>query len=107
MRRRREGDDDEEDCNDDGDDDCRRHPRRRPKHSPDLNAIEGFWKMLKQRLESTEPEAFECRSDFLARLRRAVTWLNEDRQSELRALYTNQKDRPRAVIALKGAKCRW
>ena len=28
--------------------------------------------MLKQRLESTEPEAFECRSEFLARLRRAV-----------------------------------
>ena len=58
-------------------------------------------------MKSTEPEAFECRSDFLARIRRAVTWLNENRQSELRALCTNQKDRARAVIALKGAKCRW
>jgi len=29
-----------------------------PKHSPHMNAIEGWWKLLRQRLEVTEPEEF-------------------------------------------------
>eukprot|EP00974_Lingulodinium_polyedra_P114498 11085695-Lingulodinium_polyedra.AAC.1 len=41
-----------------------------PKHSPDLNAIEGWWRVLRQRLEQTAPEEFEDRDAFLLRLRR-------------------------------------
>eukprot|EP00973_Karenia_brevis_P047843 6640502-Karenia_brevis.AAC.1 len=41
-----------------------------PKHSPDLNAIEGWWKELRERLRVTEPESFETREEFIGRLRR-------------------------------------
>jgi transposase len=78
-----------------------------PKHSPDLNAIEGWWKLLRQRLEVTEPEEFEGRAGFLVRLRRAATWLNSNRGAQVLQLCTNQKQRAHEVIALSGAKSRW
>ena len=78
-----------------------------PKSSPDLNAIEGIWQMLKARMLSSEPETFESRADFLVRLRRQVTWLNENKCEEMLALCTNQKDRGKEVEELGGAKCHW
>ena len=78
-----------------------------PKSSPDLNAIEGVWQKLKQRLLTTEGSNFEGRAEFLVRLRRAVAWLNDNRRDELLHLCTNQKERAQAVIDLKGAKCAW
>ena len=78
-----------------------------PKHSPDLNAIEGWWNRLRQRLEETEPEYFEDRPEFLKRLRRTVDWINIHCQVDGVSLCRNQKERARSVLKLKGAKCRW
>ena len=36
-----------------------------PKLSPDLNAIEGWWRVLQQRLSLTAPAELESRGDFL------------------------------------------
>ena len=78
-----------------------------PKSSPDLNAIEEVWNMMRQRLESTEPVDFEDRPAFLARLRRCVNWLNEKQGDALLTACTNQKDRTKYVIKLKGAMAKW
>ena len=78
-----------------------------PKSSPDLNAIEGVWKMIKERMLETEPEAMETRAEFLARLRRQVHWLNDTKHDHLLILCTNQKQRGQEVEELLGAKCKW
>jgi hypothetical protein len=78
-----------------------------PKCSPDLNAIEGQWATLRQRLQATEPEDFEDRAAFLVRVRRCVTWLNDNKGDEARKMCTNQKERARDVRLLLGAKTKW
>jgi hypothetical protein len=78
-----------------------------PKCSPDLNAIEGVWLMLKLLMLKTQPEAFEDRAEFLVRLRRQATWLNTNKRKELLKLCTNQKTRAAEVDFLEGAKCKW
>ena len=75
-----------------------------PKSSPDLNAIEGVWFMLKQRMLNTAPLAFECRAEFLFRLRRQVAWLNSNKRQEFLRMGTNQKTRVVAEDSLDGAK---
>ena len=49
-----------------------------PKHSPDFNAIENWWHRLWQKLEDNAPTTLERREDFIRRLRRTVSWLNEN-----------------------------
>ena len=78
-----------------------------PKCSPDLNAIEGWWRRLRQRLEETAPTAHESRPDFLKRLRRTVVRMNAQLRPEGRKLCRNQKERAKAVLLLRGAKCKW
>ena len=78
-----------------------------PADSPDLNAIEAWWARLKKRLEETAPAEIEKRADFVKRLRKTVTWMNDNLQDEALALCTNQKERANAVKNLRGAFCRW
>ena len=78
-----------------------------PKSSPDLNAIEGWWDKLQERLMLTAPVETEPRCDFLKRLRRTVHWMNTNLRKTGRELCTNQKKRAREVIKLEGARCRW
>ena len=78
-----------------------------PKSSPDLNAIEGWWSRLRQRLEDTAPVKFEKRAAFLVRLRRTVTWMNRNWAEEAKRLCTNQKVRGQAVEDLDGARSSW
>ena len=75
-----------------------------PKHSPDLNAIEGVWRLLKERLEATAPASLETRSSFLRRVRHAIAWLNETKHNDLMSLCNNQKVRAQEVLSLDGAK---
>ena len=77
-----------------------------PKSSPDLNAIEGWWRVLRERLVATAPVELEGRASFIARLRRTVTWLNENRSDDAFALCTNQKARAEDVRP-SGAKTKW
>eukprot|EP00973_Karenia_brevis_P022192 3054071-Karenia_brevis.AAC.1 len=63
-----------------------------PKSSPDLNAIEGMWKIVRERMYAMEPDEFESRADFLARLRRAVHWLNDNNWDHQLYLCCNQKE---------------
>ena len=78
-----------------------------PKYSPDFNAIENVWSLIRQRLDKTAPATLEARPEFLARLRRTVTWLNTHCKDNLLHLATNQKERATAVQDLKGARCKW
>ena len=76
-----------------------------PVQSPDLNAIEGWWHRIRQRLDETAPEEMETRSEFLVRLRRTVHWLNENAADDALHLAQNQKERAKEVKDLKGARC--
>ena len=78
-----------------------------PKCSPDLNAIEGWWHRLRQRMEETAPNALETRSQFLARLRLTTRWMNAHWRADALHLATNQKERARQVLDLHGQKCEW
>ena len=78
-----------------------------PAQSPDLNAIEGWWHRLKIRLDETAPTEMETRSEFLARLRRTVHWLNEHAADDALTLAQNQKQRADDVQKLKGARSKW
>ena len=78
-----------------------------PKCSPDLNAIEGWWRRLRARLNATAPETCESRSGFVKRLRRTVDWLNKNCGPEALALCRNQKVRADEVLQLRGAKSKW
>ena len=61
------------------------------KCSPDLNAIEGWWRRLKQKLETNAPAHSETRPDFIKQLRRTVDLMNRRRRTEGRKLCCNQK----------------
>ena len=76
-----------------------------PKHSPDLNAIEGVWALLRQRLTSTEPEEVETRERFLQRLRRCEARLNTHHREAMLTMCTTQKQRAAEVLKLRGARC--
>ena len=78
-----------------------------PKSSPDLNAIEGWWHRLKDILIQEAPAEMESRPDFLKRLRRTVDRLNRTATKDGLALRSNQKERARAVLRLKGARSKW
>ncbi len=78
-----------------------------PSHSPDLNAIENAWALLRQRLGDTEPADRETREAFLLRLRAAVAWINRNQKYSLETFSSNQKDRAREVIALAGGRTKW
>jgi hypothetical protein len=78
-----------------------------PKHSPDLNAIENVWALLKSCLADSAPTELESRSTFLRRLQRAFAHLNAKKASELRRLCNNQLERADDVLKLKGARTKW
>ena len=78
-----------------------------PKHSPDLNAIENWWARLRQRLNATAPDEQEMRASFVARLRKTVNWMNANLADEGKNMCTNQKERAKDIISLKGAKSKW
>jgi hypothetical protein len=62
---------------------------------------------LRQRLQATEPSRVETREEFLVRLRRTVTWLNENKQEDGAKLCTNQKERAQDCLDLDGARTKW
>jgi len=78
-----------------------------PKCSPDLNAIEGWWRKLKLYLEEREPCEMETRECFIRRMRRAVDHLNNNCRAQGRKLCRNQKERARECKKLSGARTRW
>ena len=78
-----------------------------PKCSQDLNAIENAWKLLRDRLDQTQPAQMESREDFVARLRNAVRWVNENCYDQLLHFCTNQKERAAEVVDLKGGRTSW
>ena len=80
---------------------------RHPKHSPDLNAIEGIWALLRQILNERQPVGMESRADFVKRLRAAARLLNKRQRSHLLALCTNQKVRARDLLSNGGATTKW
>ena len=63
-----------------------------PKRSPDLNAIEGVWKLLRDALVKNAPSHVESRSEFVARLRRTVTQINRKSRALMTSFCTNQKE---------------
>ena len=78
-----------------------------PKCSQDLNAFENAWKLLRERLDETMPQALEGRAEFVPRLRAAVRWLNANRAAQLWKFCTNQKERADEVIRLRGGRTSW
>ena len=78
-----------------------------PKHSPDLNAIENVWALLRLRLADTMPAAMERRAEFIARLRAAIAWLNRNRGAAMLKLGRNMKVRARDVEDVGGYRTKW
>ena len=78
-----------------------------PKCSPDMNAIEGWWRKLKLYLEDGEPTERETREAFIRRLRRAVDQMNSKCRPQGRKLCRNQKERARECMQLSGARTKW
>ena len=72
-----------------------------PKTSPDLNAIEGVWKLLRDGLLLEAPSGLERQSDFVRRLKRPVSSLNRKHRPALLRMCTNQKERAADFIELK------
>ena len=81
--------------------------RECPPSSPGLNAIEGVWRLLRERIEAIEPQEFEDRDASLVHLRRCVAWLNACKGEHMMMLCINQKVRARDVQANEGAKTEW
>ena len=81
--------------------------KQHPKCSPDLNAIEGWWDVLQDRLLVTAPVELESRADFVKRLRRTAAWLNANARAHALKLCTNQKKRATQIKKLQGARCQW
>jgi len=81
--------------------------KRFPKYSPDLNAIEGVWRLLRQRLNENAPAGQESRRYIVRRLCVAAAWLNAKEHDQLRLLCTNQKSQAADMIRLSGAKTNW
>ena len=81
--------------------------RRFPKCSPDLNAIESVWHMIRQHLDDSAPVERETPDEFVKRLRRAVIWINTHKREQLLILCCNQKVRARDVLFLEGGKTKW
>ena len=82
---------------------CTRHP----KHSPDLNAIENAWALLRARLDATRPCEREGREAFLTRLRNAARWVNDHHRHALLRLSRNQQQRASDVLKVAGARTAW
>jgi hypothetical protein len=80
-----------------------------PVNSPDLSAIENWWARLRDRLDATAPTDMESRNVFLCRLRRQVTWLNDNASADALKLCQNQKERANDVLKGKppGARTKW
>ena len=72
-----------------------------------MNAIENAWALLRDRFHVTQPTGIEGRSDFVARLRNAIRWVNVNRREQLVMLCSNQKERARDVLLLKGGRTTW
>ena len=62
---------------------------RHPTYSLDLNAIEGWWAALRQRLTQIAPTDNETREALLTRLWRTVSWLNANKQEQGRRMCEN------------------
>ena len=82
---------------------------RHPANSPDLNAIENWWGRLKKRLDETAPTETESRAQFLVRLRRQVTWLNDNKGDDALKLCQNMKTRCKDVLKMDppGSRTKW
>jgi len=80
-----------------------------PRCSQDFNAIENVWKLLRERLHTTLPVGLETRDAFIDRLRKAVSWLNRNKESSLWHFARNQKERCRECLQLKppGGRTSW
>ena len=78
-----------------------------PESSPDLNAIEGVWAMLRKRLDESAPLRRETRDQVVIRLRRQVCNMNKTDKQILKRLCTNQMERAKDVARLMGARTRW
>lgn len=69
-----------------------------PPCSQDLNPIEVAWRELKNRLDMTQPVAFETRPQFIQRLNRAVVWVNKHRADFLWEICHSQKACAKDVV---------
>ena len=78
-----------------------------PRCSQDFNAIENCWHLLRERLKATLPVGLEGRTAFIARLKKAVQWLNRNQRDALRRYSTNQKERCRDCELLEGGRTKW
>ena len=78
-----------------------------PPHSPDLNAIEYAWKLLRDRLADTQPSSMEDRPSFVRRLYSACDYVNRHHTATLRNLCLNQKERAKDVKDATGHRTKW
>ena len=70
---------------------------RHPKHSGDLSLTENVWALLRARLDDTMPAITEGRSEFIARLRAFIAWVNRNHREAMLRLARNMKERARDV----------
>ena len=63
------------------------------KCSPDMSAVENYIDLLQDRLLLTAPVEIESRAAFIKRVRRTLSWMNQNARQHTRGLCRNQKKR--------------
>ena len=67
-------------------------------------AVELACREVRARLAATEPTSMESRDTFIVHLRAAVAWVNVRRKAYLLKICTDQKERARDVLKMKGGR---
>ena len=69
-----------------------------------MSAVENYIDLLQDRLLLTAPVEIESRAAFIKRVRRTLSWMNQNARRHARGVCWNQKKRAAEVLKRHGAR---